>query len=332
MKLFTLRMLFFLSLFITLILMQSCVKEEKPVTDKKNPQTSAEKLGFPTGKKVIILHADDSGMSPEANVAVKGLLLNQYIQSTSMMAPCSAFEEIALWYKEHPEMDMGLHLTLTSEWKNYRWGSVANAKEVPGLIDPDGKFWHGVSQVVQHATAAEVKTEIRAQIEKALALGIKASHMDTHMGTLYGTPEFAKVYFEIAMEYQIPAMVLEMTPAVVKNFREQGYPITDKLIADAGNYTLPKLDYFFSAPKGATYQEKKENFYKLVKSLPPGLTEIIFHPAIETDNLKSITNSWQQRVWEAQMFADPEMIAFFKDQGIIFTNWKEIMKRFKENQ
>jgi len=332
MKLFTIRKLFFLSLFIILILLQSCIKEEKPVTDKKSPQTSAEKLGFPTGKKVIILHADDSGMSPEANEAVKSLLLNQHIQSTAMMAPCPAFEKIVLWYREHPEMDMGMHLTLTSEWKNYRWGPVADPKNVPGLVDPDGKFWHEVPGVVQHASSEEVKMEIRAQIEKALALGIKPSHLDTHMGTLYGTPEFAKVYFEIAMEYQIPAMVLEMTPAVVENFRNQGYPITDKLIADAGNYTLPKLDYFFSTPKGATYQEKKENFYKLVKSLPPGLTEIIFHPAVETDNLKSITNSWQQRVWEAQMFADPEMIAFFKDQGIIFTNWKEIMKRFKKNQ
>ena len=296
--------------------------------EKKQASTSAEKLGFPAGKKVIILHADDSGMCPEANEAVKNLLSNHYIQSTSMMAPCPAFEDIAAWYKEHPEMDMGMHLTLTSEWKTYRWGPVADPKTVPGLVDPDGKLWHEVPGVVQHATPEEVKTEITAQIEKALALGIKPSHLDTHMGTLYGTPQFAKVYFEVAMKYQIPAMVLEMTPAVVRHFKEQGYPITDELISDAGKYTMPKLDYFFSAPKGKTYQNKKENFINLVKSLPPGLTEIILHPSVETDNLKSITNSWQQRVWEAQIFADPEMIAFFKDQGIIFTNWKEIMARF----
>jgi len=312
----------------SLVLIQSCIKEDDKMEEKNAPSTSAEKLGFPAGKKVIILHADDSGMCPEANKAVEKLLLNHYISSTSMMAPCPDFEDIAQWYKEHPEMDMGIHLTLTSEWKTYRWGAVADAKTVPGLIDPEGKLWHEVPGVVQHATPEEVKTEIRAQIEKALALGIKPSHIDTHMGTLYGTPEFAKVYFEVAMEYKIPAMVLEMTPAVVQHFRDQGYPITDQLISDAGQYTMPKLDYFFSAPAGKTYQEKKENFYKLVKSIPPGLTEIIFHPSVESDNLKSITNSWQQRVWEYQMFSDPEMISFFKDQGIVFTNWKEIMIRF----
>ncbi len=322
------RKLLLLLTVLSLLFMQSCVKKEKQVSEKKQASTSAEKLGFPAGKKVIILHADDSGMCPEANEAVKSLLSNHYIQSTSMMAPCPAFEDIAAWYKEHPEMDMGMHLTLTSEWKTYRWGPVADPKTVPGLVDPDGKLWHEVPGVVQHASPEEVKTEITAQIEKALALGIKPSHLDTHMGTLYGTPQFAKVYFEVAMKYQIPAMVLEMTPAVVRHFKEQGYPITDELISDAGKYTMPKLDYFFSAPKGKTYQNKKENFINLVKSLPPGLTEIIFHPSVENNNLKSITNSWQQRVWEAQMFADPEMIAFFKDQGIIFTNWKEIMARF----
>ncbi len=311
-----------------LMMIHSCSKKENKAAQKKAPSTWAEKLGFPAGERVIILHADDSGMCPEANEAVENLLINHYIQSTSMMAPCPAFEEIAKWYKKHPEMDMGMHLTLTSEWKTYRWGPVADLKTVPGLIDPDGKLWHEVPDVVKHASAQEVKAEIRAQIEKALALGIKPSHMDTHMGTLYGTPEFAKVYFEVAMEYKIPAMVLEMTPEVVQHFRSQGYPITDELISDAGKYTMPKLDYFFSAPKGKTYQEKKENFFKLIESLPPGLTEIIFHPSVESDNLKSITNSWQQRVWEAKMFTDPEMIAFFKKEGIIFTNWKEIMKRF----
>jgi predicted glycoside hydrolase/deacetylase ChbG (UPF0249 family) len=313
----------------SLVLIQSCTKADDKTEETNAPSTSAEKLGFPAGKKVIILHADDSGMCPEANEAVKNLLQNGYIQSTSMMAPCPAFEDIAQWYKKHPEMDMGMHLSLTSEWKTYRWGPVADPKSVPGLVDPDGKFWHEVPGVVQHAAPEEVKTEIRAQIEKALALGIKPSHIDTHMGTLYGTPEFAKVYFEVAMEYKIPAMVLEMTPAVVQHFREQGYPITDDLIADADSYTMPKLDYFFSAPEGKTYQEKKENFYKLVKSIPPGLTEIIFHPSVESDNLKSITNSWQQRVWEYQMFSDPEMIEFFNNQGIVFTNWKEVMERFR---
>ena len=96
------------------------------------------------------------------------------------------------------------------------------------------------------------------------------------------------------------------------------------------NYQLPKLDYFTSVKSGQTYAEKKQKFFELVRELPNGLSEIIFHPALETENLKAITNSWQQRVWEAEMFRDPEIINFFKNEQIIFTSWKEVMDRFEK--
>ncbi len=93
---------------------------------------------------------------------------------------------------------------------------------------------------------------------------------------------------------------------------------------------MPKLDNFTSAPKGESYEDKVNNFKALIKALPPGLTEIIFHPSTESEELKGITNSWQQRVWEYEMFSDPDLIQFFKDEGIIFTNWKEIMNCFNK--
>jgi hypothetical protein len=151
------------------------------------------------------------------------------------------------------------------------------------------------------------------------------------MGTLYGHPDYIKVFFKVAQEYGIPANVIDISDSeVLAGFRKQGYPITDEVVNLAASYSLPKLDYFTSVPNGATYEEKIENFKSLIQSLKPGLTEIIFHPSVPTENLKTITNSWQQRVWEAQMFSDPALIQFFKDEGIIFTNWKEIMKRFKK--
>ncbi len=182
----------------------------------------------------------------------------------------------------------------------------------------------------KNATAEEVEKEIRAQIDKAISAGIKPGHIDTHMGTLYASLGFTKAYLKVAMEYNIPAMVIEFTKDVVEKFQGQGYPITKELIEFISNYTLPKLDAFYAALNGSSYQEKKQNFFKLVRSLKPGITEIIFHPSVESDNLKSITNSWQQRVWEAQMFSDPEVIQFFKDEGVLFTNWKEMMERFRE--
>ncbi|NND31003.1 MAG: ChbG/HpnK family deacetylase [Saprospiraceae bacterium] len=292
-------------------------------------QTWAEKLGFPAGKKVIILHADDIGMCTEANEAVFSQLENKEIQSASAMVPCPAFEDLVEWSQKHPGYDIGLHLTLTSEWKTYRWGPVSSTREVPGLLDDNDKLWHTVRQVVNNASANEVEKEIRAQIEKSLALGLKPSHIDTHMGTLYGDNDYTEVYMKIAEEYKIPAMVIEINSAeLVQKFRQAGYPITERLIQLIEDYSLPKLDYFTSVPSAGTYAEKCDLFYKLIDELPSGLSEIIFHPSIYSDNLKTITNSWQQRVWEAEMFADPEVRSFLKDRDIIFTNWKEIMQRF----
>lgn len=302
-------------------------------TTKSTANTWAEKLGWPAGKKVMILHADDIGMCPEANIAAEKMLTEGVIQSAAVMIPCPNAKEAITWAKEHPSMDIGLHLTLTSEWQTYRWGTVTPAAEVPGLLDEDHKMWHEVPQVVEHASAEEVEKEIRSQIEQSIAWGYRPDHIDTHMGTLYADPSYVKVFIKVAEEYGIPANIIDISkPEVLAEFKRQGYPLDDSVIKMVEDYTLPKLDFFSSAPKADTYEEKIANFKALVNSMPSGLTEIIFHPSVLTDNLKTITNSWQQRAWEAEMFSDPDLIQFFKDQGIIFTNWPEIMERFKDQK
>jgi len=318
----------------SLILFGCTQTNSKNKSDSKTETTAmnwAERLGYPKGKKVIMLHADDIGMCEEANISAKKYLLNGNIQSAAAMPPCPYFEEIIKWTIDHPEIDMGLHLALTSEWKTHRWPSVLPTDQVPGLIDEQGMLWRKVEDVVQNSNVDEVSREVRAQIEKSLTLGYRPSHIDTHMGTLYGHPDFAMGYLKIAMEYNIPANAIDLSnPVVAEFFRKQGYPLTDDLIKFMDSYTLPKLDFFTSAPNAKTYEGKIEAFKQLIKALKPGLTEIIFHPSEDTENLKTITNSWQNRVWEAQMFADPDLKEFFQNEGIIFTNWKEIMKRFEE--
>ncbi|MBV5313107.1 MAG: exo-alpha-sialidase [Prolixibacteraceae bacterium] len=298
--------------------------------EKIATKTNAEKLGFAKDKKVILLHIDDAGMCPEANKATQFYFENNYIQSAAVMMPCPNSGEMIEWAKKNPKADIGAHLTLTSEWQKYRWGSITKASKVPGLIDPDGKFYHEVPEVVAHASAKEVEIEIQAQLDKMIALGVTPSHMDTHMGTLYGSPDYVKVFLATAEKYQIPANAIDLSnPTVANLFKSQGYPITDGVVDLMNAYKLPKLDFFTSVPNGKTYEEKRNNFFELVKSLPNALTEIIFHPSVETENLKSITGSWQQRVWESQLFSDPVVIKFFKDNEIQITNWEEIMQKFK---
>ncbi len=295
--------------------------------------TNAEKLGFPKGTKILLLHCDDAGMCEEANIAVQSYVLKGDVLSAAVMMPCPYAADMVEWTKKHPAADIGVHLTLTSEWKKYRWTTLTEPAKVPGLIDPEGKMWHEVPDVVQHATVKEVETEIRAQIDAMLALGHKPSHIDTHMGTLYGSPEFARVFFETAVKYNIPANAIDLSnKEVAEYYRKAGYPINDEMIQYLEKYPLPKLDNFTSVPDGKTYEDKRDNFIKLVQLLKPGLTEIIFHPSILTENLKSITASAQQRAWEAEMFSDPVIKQFLKDNNIEITTWTEIMKRFNSKK
>jgi predicted glycoside hydrolase/deacetylase ChbG (UPF0249 family) len=293
-------------------------------------ETWGEKLGYDAEARVLILHADDIGMCYEANEAAKRQLSDGVIQSAAMMVPCPWFNEIAAWYKDHPEHCMGLHLALTSEWRSYRWGPVSNARDVPGLIDEEGYLWRGVRGVATHASGAEVETEIRAQVERALSRGIKPSHIDTHMGTLYARPDYTAAYMKVAEEYHIPAMVIEMSPHTIQKFRKQGYPMDEKMLELIKAYKLPKLDDFGSLESAPTYDEKIDKFYQQVRGLQPGITELIFHPSVETEGLTKTTGSWQQRVWEAAMFHDPKVQQFLESEGVVFTNWKEMMRRFDE--
>ena len=293
-------------------------------------ETWAEKLGYPSGKRVVMLHADDLGMCYEANQAGKAYLTAGHIQSGALMVPCPWYNEMANWYKEHPELDLGLHLAMNSEWKWYRWGPVAGRDKVPGMCDPEGFLWREQIQTARSAKPGEVEAEIRAQIDRAISKGTRPGHIDTHMGTLYVRLDFTAAYLKLAQEYRIPAMVVDQTPRVVEKFKKQGYPITEQSTALVATYKLPKLDDFHSVLEAKTYEEKKQKFYDQVRAFEPGLNEIIFHPSVLSDTLKAITGTWQQRAWEAQMFADPEVHAFFEREGVLFTNWKEIMKRFDQ--
>ena len=293
-------------------------------------KTWAERLGWPAGKRVVIFHADDIGMCYEANQAAQQALAKGEYRSASCMVPCPWFNEMAAWCVANPQHDVGLHLTLTSEWKYYRWGPVASRDKVGGLLDPFGCFFHDVRSVAQSAKAEEVATEIRAQLARARKLGMQPSHIDTHMGTVYARPDYTVAYLRVAVEEQIPAMVIEMTPRTIDKFRKQGYPITDNTTKLLAGYPLPKLDDFHSVVEGKTYDDKRQKFFEQVRLFTPGLNEIIYHPSVETEGLKKITGSWQQRVWENQLFADPAVQRFIKENEIIVTDWKEVMARFKK--
>lgn len=166
-------------------------------------QNTAQRLGYPADAKLLIVHADDLAVSHSQDQASFAALDRGAASAASIMVPCPWLTEVAQYAKTHPNADLGLHLTLTSEWATYRWGPVASRDTVPGLLGPDGNLWPDVPFVTKHATAAEVEKEVRAQIELALKVGIHPTHVDSHMGTLF-SPAYFPVYVKLAREYKLP--------------------------------------------------------------------------------------------------------------------------------
>ena len=290
-------------------------------------QTYAERLGWPEGTKAVIFHVDDAGMSHESNMGAIKAIEDGVATSTSIMMPCSWVPELNAYLKEHPQADAGVHLTLTAEWKKYRWGPVAGKPAVPGLVDSEGCLWHGVEDVAAHATADEVETEMRAQIDKALAMGIKPTHLDSHMGTCF-LPLYLDRYVKVGIEKQIPILMfgghMQHIGAEAGALKPMVYLIANR-VWQAG---LPVIDDLVTSPTSAdSYEGRKEQLIKLLGEMKPGITEIIVHCTVQTEVFSHISGSGPAREAELRLMTDPDVKKFIDNEGIILTTWRELKER-----
>ncbi len=289
-------------------------------------QSTAQRLGYGANDKVIIVHADDIGMSHSVNMASIEALKHNMVTSGSIMVPCPWFPEIADYAKQHPELDLGIHLTLTSEWKYLRWRPVAPIDKVPGLLDEQGFMWKSERQTAMKATPQEIETELRAQIDRALAFGIKPTHLDTHMGTLYTRKDFFDVYVKLGKEYNLPIMAMRPTPEAIEFAKKDGSPVTAEMLAKVEADGLPVLDYLVTGITGKTFEERKKAYHELLRNLKPGVTMLIVHLGMDNDELKATTGSWQQRHGDFLSFTDPDTKKLMDELGIKTSTWREMGK------
>ncbi|MCP3956999.1 MAG: ChbG/HpnK family deacetylase [bacterium] len=174
-------------------------------------------------------------------------------------------------------------------------------------------------------------------MQRARDLGIEPTHIDTHIGTVYTRPDFLRAYLRVSVENGIPAMTMQDVEGTVDCLVEDDFPLREQIVdllakgigKKLEDYPFPRLDVLCSVRRGDTYEEVREGFFDLVRSLEPGIAQIFIHPAVDSPGFRKITNSWQHRVWESQLFADPEVKQFFADEGILFTSWREMMSRFE---
>jgi chitin disaccharide deacetylase len=322
----------------TLLLVLIC-----SIVQAQEATTFAEKLGFPKGAKVLILHVDDIGMSWDSNEGALQAINNGVATSVSMMMPCPWIPGFFHYLASHPETDAGLHLTLTSEWKDYRWGPLSGKKTTPGLVDSEGAFWSSVQDVVKNATADEVELEIRAQIDRAKTMNFEPTHLDSHMGTLFASPAFLERYIKIGIEYKIPlmfpaghnTMIGERFPPDLKSQFQQtglllwnaGLPVLDDLHSASYDFTYPKEQKISDAElqKIATSQ-----YIRTIKALKPGLTMVIMHCSTPSPIFQYITDSGTIRKADLLAMQDPTFKKFLQEENIILTTWRELAKRRKE--
>jgi predicted glycoside hydrolase/deacetylase ChbG (UPF0249 family) len=167
-----------------------------------NSQNNISKTG--SDKILILIRCDDWGMCHSVNMAAKEVLEKGFPVSASVMFVCPWYQEAVDILKQYPNVSVGVHLTLNAEWKNYRWGPITGASNVPSLVDSLGYFFPSRAKLFgNNPSLAEIEKELRAQIERAVHSGIKIDYVDYHMGAAVQTLETRKIVEKLAAEYHL---------------------------------------------------------------------------------------------------------------------------------
>jgi chitin disaccharide deacetylase len=298
------------SLLVAFLMCSSSSAQNSPIPGVK---TVAERLGYPADSRLLVLHADDFGMSHSENRATMEALEKHWVTSASILVPCPWFSEVAHWAKAHPDADLGVHLALNSDWTTLRWGPVSPQPRGSSLLDEDGYLPLTTAYVASHAKMSDIEVETHAQIDKAKSAGINLSHLDTHMGTIVSTPEMFKVYFGLGQAYKLPVLLDQRALAL-------GVPSASVL-----------LNEVVQIRPGVRQSQWLDAYEKLLAPLPPGTYQLIVHLAYDDEEMRGATfdhpdwgAQWRQNDFD--MVRSRQFQKFLKDQGFILVSWRDIAK------
>ena len=286
-------------------------------------QTLVERLGYPRDAKLIIVHADDLGMAHSVNAASIKAFQSGLVNSGSIMAGCPWFPEIAAYARKHPDADLGLHLTLTSEWTPFRWGPVLSHDRVRSLLDGSGYLYRTETDAAANIKPEEAEAEIRAQIARARSNGITPTHLDAHMGTLEQTAELFRVYMKVAREMKLPARITKQMVAAAPFMAEQLGP--EDVVIDREVQINPSVP-----------PEKVAGWYaEALENLEPGVTEFVIHLAYDDAEMRAATfdhpdwgAAWRQRDFD--FFTSERFRSILRRHNIRLITWREVGKLLRQ--
>jgi len=277
-------------------------------------------------QKFVIAHVDDVGMCHGANTAFAAVFGKGFITSGSVMVPCPWFREIAEMTAADPQFDLGVHLTLTSEWRHYRWRPLTGASKSSGLVDNDGYMWRTARAAHEHADPDAVESELRAQIDAALAAGIDATHLDCHMGTALAG-KFANVYLRLGRDYRLPVLF----PRHWDNYGA-GLKLGDvhaerhaARLADLEARNHPIIDRFVETPWDALGDVAA--YRRMIADVTPGLTFLAFHPNHAGDIDVIDPPRARCRISEAQLLPDPAFVADVRRHDFTLLGFRDMRDR-----
>jgi predicted glycoside hydrolase/deacetylase ChbG (UPF0249 family) len=298
------------------------------VTATSHP--TLEALGFESNSRVAIFHADDVGMCHGANLAFEELSRGGSITCGAVMVPCPWFTEVVAMATANPDVDLGVHLTLTSEWQNYRWAPISTTRRSSGLIDHDGYFWHRLPMLAEHVVAEAAEAEMRAQIERALTAGIDITHLDTHMGVAL-LPQLVDIYIRLGREYRLPVLLPkhlnEYTSVLEFNNISLDEVTAGLARLDADGW--PLVDHFRMTP-GVPSRESGRAYRELVANLPEGLTLLAVHPNTSGDIDAIVPAKAHFRTDEYRLFRQSKFNEFIASQNVKslgFRPIRELLRR-----
>lgn len=277
-----------------------------------------ERLGYPASAKLLILHADDFGMSHSVNRATMLALENGWVSSASILVPCPWFQEVARWARSHPNADLGIHLALNSEWTTLRWGPVAGRTAVPSLLDAEG-YLPLETNVVQKEDTAEIRRELGAQIDFARRAGINVSHLDSHMGALFTAEGPFDVYLGLGRSYDLPQLLErrggrggEQAPAWAAKSRE-----------------IALVDQVLGISPGVSKEQWFDAYKKMLEPLGPGVYQLIVHLGYDDAEMQGATYdhpnwgaAWRQQDFD--LVRSAEFREFLRERGFRLITWREL--------
>jgi len=271
-------------------------------------------LGYPPHSRLLILNVDDFGMCHSMNMAAMKMLRSGVATSTTLMASCPWAVHAMSLLKENADMHFGVHLTAISEQPNYRWGPLASHDKVPTLVDEDGFFYpeSRMEEFLAHVRLGELEREFRAQIETVLRRGLRPTHLDSHCDVHIRRNDIFEMVKGLALEYGLALRVSH--PHLTSALLEQGYAVNSHDVLDSTKVKLP---------------DKHDTYVKLLRELPPGLSEWAVHPGIANDELEAVTPSWSARAADLEFFTSPEARKVVEEEGIVLLGYPPLQKLWR---